>query len=49
MARCGWDTQLGRTAPVSSAYFWYFKNPAGGLIEYYADRDHLDERWRPRI
>ncbi|MNV45918.1 hypothetical protein D3C71_1377300 [compost metagenome] len=49
MARRGWDTQLGPGRhPVSSAYFWYFKNPAGGLIEYYADEDHLDERWQPR-
>lgn len=49
MARCGWETQLGPGRhPVSSAYFWYFKNPAGGLIEYYADEDQLDERWRAR-
>ncbi|MGV2866829.1 VOC family protein [Achromobacter sp. AGC39] len=49
MARCGWETQLGPGRhPVSSAYFWYFKNPAGGLIEYYADEDQLDERWQPR-
>lgn len=49
MARRGWDTQLGPGRhPVSSAYFWYFNNPAGGLIEYYADEDHLDERWQPR-
>jgi hypothetical protein len=33
---------------VSSAYFWYFKNPAGGLIEYYADEDQLDADWQPR-
>ncbi len=37
-SRCGWKTQLGPGRhPVSSAYFWYFENPAGGLIEYYAD------------
>jgi hypothetical protein len=34
----GWETQLGPGRhPISSAYFWYFRNPAGGLIEYYAD------------
>ncbi len=39
-SRCGWETQLGPGRhPISSAYFWYFRNPAGGLIEYYADED----------
>lgn len=48
-SRCGWETQLGPGRhPVSSAYFWYFKNPAGGLIEYYADEDHLTAEWEPR-
>ncbi len=49
MSRLGWETQLGPGRhPVSSAYFWYFKNPAGGLIEYYADEDQLDGEWEPR-
>ena len=49
ISRCGWDTQLGPGRhPVSSAYFWYFKSPAGGLIEYYADDDHLTADWEPR-
>ena len=49
ISRCGWDTQLGPGRhPVSSAYFWYFKNPAGGLIEYYADEDQLTADWQPR-
>lgn len=48
-SRCGWDTQLGPGRhPISSAYFWYFKNPAGGLIEYYADDDELTEEWIAR-
>lgn len=48
-SRKGWDTQLGPGRhPVSSAYFWYFKNPAGGLIEYYADEDQLTADWQPR-
>ena len=48
-SRCGWTTQLGPGRhPVSSAYFWYFKNPAGGLIEYYADEDILTPAWQPR-
>ena len=49
VARQGWDTQLGPGRhPISSAYFWYFRNPAGGLIEYYADEDQLDEAWEAR-
>ena len=48
-SRCGWETQLGPGRhPISSAYFWYFKNPAGGLIEYYADEDQLTAAWQPR-
>ncbi|MEJ8810013.1 VOC family protein [Variovorax ureilyticus] len=48
-SRKGWDTQLGPGRhPISSAYFWYFKNPAGGLIEYYADEDQLTAEWQPR-
>lgn len=49
MARLGWETQLGPGRhPISSAYFWYFKSPAGGLIEYYADDDYLDADWEAR-
>ncbi|SOE38669.1 VOC family protein [Delftia acidovorans] len=49
ISRCGWDTQLGPGRhPVSSAYFWYFRNPAGALVEYYADEDQLTADWQPR-
>ena len=49
ISRCGWQTQLGPGRhPISSAYFWYFRNPAGGLIEYYADEDQLTAEWQPR-
>lgn len=49
VSRCGWETQLGPGRhPISSAYFWYFKNPAGALVEYYADEDELTENWQPR-
>ena len=49
MSRCGWKTQLGPGRhPISSAYFWYFENPCGGLIEYNADEDHLTGAWQPR-
>ena len=49
MSRCGWKTQLGPGRhPISSAYFWYFENPCGGLIEYNADEDHLTPLWQER-
>jgi catechol 2,3-dioxygenase-like lactoylglutathione lyase family enzyme len=49
ISRCGWDTELGPGRhPISSAYFWYVKNPAGGLAEYYTDEDQLDAAWQPR-
>lgn len=49
MSRAGWKTQLGPGRhPISSAFFWYFQNPAGALVEYYADEDVLTETWRPR-
>ena len=49
ISRCGWKTQLGPGRhPISSAYFWYFENPCGGLIEYNADEDHLTSQWQAR-
>ena len=49
MSRCGWKTQLGPGRhPISSAFFWYFENPCGGLIEYNADEDHLTPAWKER-
>ncbi len=49
MSRKGWKTQLGPGKhPISSAFFWYFENPCGGLIEYNADEDHLTENWQAR-
>ena len=49
IARCGWDTEIGPGRhPVSSAYFWYFRNPAGALVEYYADEDQLTGEWQAR-
>ena len=49
MSRYDWETELGPGRhPVSSAYFWYFKNPCGGTVEYYADEDFLTENWQAR-
>lgn len=31
-----------------SNYFWYFKSPFGGNLEFDADMDVVDERWQPR-
>lgn len=48
-SRCGWQTDLGPGRhPVSSAYFWYFKCPAGAMTEYYADEDQLSPAWKAR-
>ncbi|HEV7372888.1 VOC family protein [Arenibaculum sp.] len=47
--RCGWPTEIGPGRhPISSAYFWYVKNPCGGLAEYYANEDWVTENWKPR-
>ncbi|MDP2609355.1 MULTISPECIES: VOC family protein [unclassified Oceanobacter] len=49
VSRLGWDTELGPGRhPISSAFFWYFRNPAGALVEYYADEDLLTAEWQPR-
>jgi catechol-2,3-dioxygenase len=49
MSRCGWETEMGPGRhPISSAYFWYFRNPNGGLVEYYSNEDSLDAAWVPR-
>ena len=49
LTRKGWATEIGPGRhPISSAYFWYLKNPAGGAIEYYTDDDHLTAKWKPR-
>jgi len=49
ISRCGWETEMGPGRhPISSAYFWYVKSPAGGLVEYYTDEDQLDGAWQPR-
>ena len=49
VARCGWRTEVGPGRhPLSSAYFWYVHNPAGGMAEYYADEDWCTAAWEPR-
>jgi catechol 2,3-dioxygenase-like lactoylglutathione lyase family enzyme len=49
MSRKGWPTEIGPGRhTVSSAYFWYFKNPCGGAIEYFTDEDFVTPEWRPK-
>lgn len=49
MSRCGWETELGPGRhPISSAIFWYFRSPGGGLVEYNTDEDELTDAWTPR-
>jgi catechol 2,3-dioxygenase-like lactoylglutathione lyase family enzyme len=49
LTRKGWATEIGPGRhPISSAYFWYLKSPAGGAVEYYTDDDHLTKKWKPR-
>ncbi|MEM7442197.1 MAG: VOC family protein [Pseudomonadota bacterium] len=49
MSGKGWPTQIGPGRhPISSAYFWYFHNPSGGLAEYYANEDYCTKAWQPR-
>ena len=44
----GWQTEVGPGRhPISSAYFWYFKNPLGGAIEYFCDPDQVTGAWKP--
>lgn len=49
ISRKGWTTEIGPGRhPISSAFFWYVKCPAGGLAEYYADEDYVTAAWKPR-
>lgn len=44
----GWQTAVGPGRhPISSAYFWYFKNPLGGSVEYFSDPDFVTPKWKP--
>ncbi len=45
----GWETRIGPGRhPISSAYFWYFKNPCGGAAEYDWDTDFITDDWTPK-
>jgi catechol 2,3-dioxygenase-like lactoylglutathione lyase family enzyme len=49
MSKKGWKTEIGPGRhPISSAYFWYFHNPLGAPLEYYADDDFCTEAWQPQ-
>lgn len=50
MNELGWKTHLGPGRHnVTSAYYWYFRNPSGGAAEYGFDTDRLDDAWEPRL
>lgn len=47
-SRQDWPTAVGPGRhPISSAYFWYFRNPLGGMMEYFCDPDYVTEKWQP--
>ena len=47
-SRQQWATAVGPGRhPISSAYFWYFRNPLGGMMEYFCDPDYVTEKWQP--
>jgi catechol 2,3-dioxygenase-like lactoylglutathione lyase family enzyme len=47
-SQLGYETAVGPGRhPISSAYFWYFKNPLGGTIEYFSNPDYVTEAWKP--
>jgi len=46
--KLGWKTAVGPGRhPISSAYFWYFANPLGGMLEYFSNPDFVTEAWKP--
>lgn len=51
MERRGYTSPLNGVGRhrIASALFCYFDNPAGGMSEYGADTDYLDDQWIPRI
>ncbi|WP_404478479.1 VOC family protein [Novosphingobium sp. BL-52-GroH] len=49
MSEKGWETHWGPGRhKLGSNYFWYFKSPLGGQLEFTCDVDHVDENWVPR-
>jgi len=51
MERRGYANPMGGVGRhrIASALFCYFHNPAGGMAEYGADTDYLDDSWVPRV
>lgn len=51
MERRGWRNPLGGVGRhrIASALFCYFDAPCGGMAEYGADTDYLDDNWIPRV
>lgn len=51
MERRGYRSPLGGVGRhrIASALFCYFDAPCGGMAEYGADTDYLDDSWVPRV
>lgn len=51
MERRGYRNPFGGVGRhrIASALFCYFDAPCGGMVEYGADTDYLDDSWVPRI
>lgn len=51
MERRGYKNPLGGVGRhrIASALFCYFDAPCGGMAEYGADTDYLDDNWVPRV
>ena len=48
MEKRGWKKRMGPGRHrVASALFFYLEAPCGGLVEYGADTDYLDDAWVP--
>lgn len=49
MEEQGWTTQLGPGRHYfGSGWYWYFRNPAGGLSETGMDSDYISDDWTPQ-
>lgn len=52
MHRRGYTSPLGgvgRHRIASALFCYFFNNPCGGMSEYGADTDYLDDNWVPRV
>ena len=49
ISKKGWETTSGPGRhSLGSNWFWYFRCPLGGEIEFFTDMDRMDADWEPR-